>query len=39
MKEIFYPEFSTHYPLLLTTIMKRPVKIYPNEIGVVYSAV
>jgi len=36
MKEIFYPEFSTHYPLLLTTIMKRPVKIYPNEIGVVY---
>lgn len=31
-----YPEFSTHYPLLLTTFMKRPVKIYPNEIGVVY---
>jgi acyl-CoA synthetase (AMP-forming)/AMP-acid ligase II len=31
-----YPEFSTHYPLILTTFMKRPVKIYPNEIGVVY---
>lgn len=36
MKGRIYPEFSTHYPLLLTTIMKRPVKIYPNEIGVVY---
>jgi acyl-CoA synthetase (AMP-forming)/AMP-acid ligase II len=31
-----YPEFSSHYPLLLTTFMKRPVKVYPNEIGVVY---
>ena len=31
-----YPEFSTNYPLLLTTLMKRPVNIYPNEIGVVY---
>jgi acyl-CoA synthetase (AMP-forming)/AMP-acid ligase II len=31
-----YPEFSTHYPLLLTTFMKRPVDLYPNEIGVVY---
>ena len=31
-----YPEFSSHYPLLLTTFMKRPVKTYPNEIGVVY---
>jgi len=31
-----YPEFSTRYPLLLTTLMKRPVSIYPNEIGVVY---
>jgi acyl-CoA synthetase (AMP-forming)/AMP-acid ligase II len=30
-----YPEFSTRYPLLLTTLMKRPVSIYPNEIGVV----
>lgn len=31
-----YPEFSTHYPLLLKTFMKRPVDLYPNEIGVVY---
>ncbi|MFX1454003.1 MAG: long-chain-fatty-acid--CoA ligase [Promethearchaeota archaeon] len=34
-KETF-PEFSSHYPLLITTFMKRPVKVYPNEIGVVY---
>ncbi|MFW9872798.1 MAG: long-chain-fatty-acid--CoA ligase [Candidatus Thorarchaeota archaeon] len=31
-----YPEYSSHYPLLLTTFMKRPVRVYPNEIGVVY---
>ncbi len=31
-----YPEFSTHYPLLLTTFMKRPVRLYPNETGIVY---
>jgi len=31
-----YPEYSTHYPLLLTTFMKRPVRLYPNETGVVY---
>jgi fatty-acyl-CoA synthase len=31
-----YPEFSTHYPLLLTTFMKRPVSVYPDQIGVVY---
>lgn len=31
-----YPEFSTNYPLLLTTFMKRPVRMYPDEIGVVY---
>jgi fatty-acyl-CoA synthase len=31
-----YPEFSTHYPLLLTTFMKRPVRLYPEQIGVVY---
>ncbi|MFX1321616.1 MAG: long-chain-fatty-acid--CoA ligase [Promethearchaeota archaeon] len=36
MEHKTYPEFSSHYPLLLTTFMKRPVKIYPNEIGVVY---
>lgn len=31
-----YPEFSTHYPLLLTTFMKRPLDLYPNETGIVY---
>lgn len=31
-----YPEFSTHYPLLLTTIMRRPVRLYPDQTGVVY---
>jgi len=31
-----YPEFSTHYPLLLTTFMKRPARLYPDQIGVVY---
>jgi hypothetical protein len=36
MESRIYPEFSVHYPLLLTTFMKRPVTIYPNEIGVVY---
>ena len=36
MEHRTYPEFSTHYPLLLTIFMKRPVKIYPDEIGVVY---
>ena len=31
-----YPEYSTHYPLLLTTFMKRPARLYPNETGAVY---
>ena len=31
-----YPEFSTNYNLLLKTLMKRPVDIYPKEIGLVY---
>ena len=36
MKFKTFPEFSIHYPLLLTTFMKRPVRIYPNELAVVY---
>lgn len=36
MEHRTYPEFSTHYPLLLTTFMKRPVSLYPDQIGVVY---
>jgi len=31
-----YPEFSIRYPLLLTTIMHRPVSLKPDETGVVY---
>lgn len=31
-----YPEYSSNFPLLLTTFMKRPVRMYPNEIGIVY---
>jgi len=31
-----YPEFSSHYPLLLTTFMKRPVALYPDQPGIVY---
>ncbi|MGB3067816.1 MAG: long-chain-fatty-acid--CoA ligase [Ottowia sp.] len=31
-----YPEFSTHYPLILSTFMKRPVRYYPDQVGVVY---
>ncbi|TFF99903.1 MAG: long-chain-fatty-acid--CoA ligase [Promethearchaeota archaeon] len=36
MKYKTYPEFSIHYPLILTTFMKKSVRIYPDEIGVVY---
>jgi len=36
MEHRTYPEFSTNYPLLLTTFMKRPVRYYPDQIGVVY---
>jgi len=30
-----FPEFSSRYPLLLKTFMRRPLNLYPNEIGVV----
>ncbi|GAA5237022.1 long-chain fatty acid--CoA ligase [Verticiella sediminum] len=36
MQDRTYPEFSTRYPLLVTTLMKRPVSLYPEQIGVVY---
>ena len=36
MEKRTYPEFSSRYPLLLKTFMKRPVDLYPNEIGIVY---
>jgi acyl-CoA synthetase (AMP-forming)/AMP-acid ligase II len=31
-----YPEYSIHYPLILKDCMKRPLQLYPDEIGVVY---
>ena len=31
-----YPEYSSRYPLLLKNLMMRPVKSYPDDIGVVY---
>lgn len=31
-----YPEFSIRYPLLLSTLMNRPVSLKPDETGVVY---
>jgi len=31
-----YPEFSIRYPLLLTTLMNRPVSLKPDETGIVY---
>ncbi|MGA8849053.1 MAG: long-chain-fatty-acid--CoA ligase [Dehalococcoidia bacterium] len=31
-----YPEYSTHYPLLLTHFMKRALSLYPDDIGIVY---
>jgi len=36
MEAKIYPEYSTHYPLLLTNFMKNPLRLYPNDIGVVY---
>jgi len=31
-----YPQYSTRYPLLLTGLMKRPLHLYPDDVGVVY---
>ena len=31
-----FPQYSSNSPLLLTTVMTRPVRLYPDEIGVVY---
>lgn len=33
-----YPEYSSRYPLTLKAIMMRPVRLYPDEIGVVYRS-
>jgi fatty-acyl-CoA synthase len=31
-----YPEYTTHYPLVLTYFMNRPLSLYPDDIGVVF---
>lgn len=31
-----YPEYSIHYPLILKNCMKRPLKLYPDDTGIVY---
>lgn len=31
-----YPQYSIRYPLLLTGLMKRPLHLYPDDVGVVY---
>ncbi len=36
MPDRTYPQYSTRYPLLLKTFMKRPVALYPDQIGLVY---
>lgn len=36
MADQTYPQYSTRYPLLLKTFMKRPVGLYPNDVGMVY---
>ncbi len=36
MEKRTFPEFSSRYPLLLTSFMKRPVNMYPEDIGIVY---
>ncbi|MGA3084549.1 MAG: long-chain-fatty-acid--CoA ligase [Thermodesulfobacteriota bacterium] len=33
---ITYPEYNIHYPLLLKNCFKRPLYLYPDDIGVVY---
>jgi fatty-acyl-CoA synthase len=36
MKEKTYPEYTTHYPLLIKGCLKRPLLLYPDEIAMVY---
>jgi fatty-acyl-CoA synthase len=38
MEKKTFPEFSSRYPLLLTAFMKRPVSMYPEDIGIVYRS-
>ena len=31
-----YPEYTTHYPLLIKSLTKRPLNFYPDDIAIVY---
>jgi fatty-acyl-CoA synthase len=35
-EKTYYPEYTIHYPLTIKSCMKRPLQLYPNDIGVVY---
>jgi fatty-acyl-CoA synthase len=35
-EKTIYPEFTTHYPLLVKNFMKRPLYLYPDDIAMVY---
>jgi len=34
--ETTYPEFTTHYPLLVRNLMQRPLYLYPDDVAMVY---
>ena len=31
-----YPEYSIHYPLLIKNCLRRPLRLYPDDIAIVY---
>jgi len=35
-EKMTYPEYTTHYPLLVKSLMKRPLYLYPNDVAMVY---
>lgn len=36
MESQSYPEYTTHYPLLIKSLIKRPLSYYPDDIAIVY---
>jgi acyl-CoA synthetase (AMP-forming)/AMP-acid ligase II len=36
MAERTYPEYTTHYPLIVKNCIKRPLEFYPDDIAMVY---
>jgi fatty-acyl-CoA synthase len=35
-EKMTYPEYTTHYPLLVKNLMKRPLYLYPDDVAMVY---